>query len=132
MNSRGVVRHISSNRPGAWTPDEEALLARVWTSDKTVAEITALFPGRGEGAVIQRVKRMRKLGVPIGNRPIIYVPSSYPPQHGVQPVDAMPGVTVVAFRDDPRAREDHGSPGQISRCVTHSPMGCSASWAVRV
>lgn len=35
---------------------------------------------------------------------------------------------VILFHDDARAARDHGSPGFISRGITHSMSGCSARW----
>lgn len=45
--------------------------------------------------------------------------------------DSWPDPGVILFHDDPRAIADHGSPGLISRGITHSISGCSAAWAVR-
>jgi hypothetical protein len=117
----------SSNRPGSWSDTDEALLVRVWTSDLSVEQIVALFPGHGEGAVRQRAKKLRKAGLPIGERPITYGAPTWPHERR-QFAGPIPGAPSDMFADSPQAADDHGSAGSISRAITRSPSGCSAAF----
>jgi len=120
---------MSSNRPGAWSDEEDAILAREWVSGKTKAEIGLLL-GRSTGSLNQRVKVLRAAGVPIAIRPIVYVKPVLTwerPLRSAEPLDQ-----AVVFTDDPRAKANHGSPGTVSRHLSRSPVGCSAAYTAGV
>lgn len=120
---------MSSNRPGAWSGEEDALLAREWVSGKTKAEI-ALLLGRSTGSLNQRVKVLRQAGVQIAIRPIVYVKPVLAWERPPRPAEPLD--QAVVFADDPRAKANHGSPGTVSRHLSRSPVGCSAAYTAGV
>ena len=118
-------------RPCWWSAEDDERLIRVWTSDLTVAEIATLF-GRGEVAVAQRAKTLRKRGAPIGKRPIVYKAPWMQWEKPVRAVGAIPGVRGRIFTDDPRAVAECGTaPDTLPRPTSFVPTASTAAWATR-